>query len=75
VAAAGGEADLVAAVEEVRRRLAPRPCVVQDAPASVRRKVAVWDESEDGLVTLMRRLKTRFDPGGIMAPGIYVGGI
>jgi glycolate oxidase FAD binding subunit len=63
---------LVAAVEDLRRRLRPFACVVLDAPADVREKVDVW--GEDAL-PLMRRVKARFDPHNVCNPGIFVGGI
>ncbi len=66
--------ELVAAVEELRRRLAPAPVVVTDAPAEVRAKVDPWG-GETGPVALMRRVKERFDPAGVCAPGLFVGGI
>ena len=69
----GDHTDVVAAIEEVRRRLHPFACVVLDAPEAVRQKVDVWGEV-DGLA-LMRRVKARFDPGGVCNPGIFVGGI
>jgi glycolate oxidase FAD binding subunit len=64
---------LVAAVEDLRAALAPRPCVVLDAPEGVRRKADVW--GEPGALSLMRRVKDRFDPRGTCNPGIFVGGI
>jgi glycolate oxidase FAD binding subunit len=66
--------ELVAAVEDLRRRLAPAPVVVTDAPAEVRGKLDPWG-GETGPVTLMRRVKERFDPAGVCAPGLFVGGI
>ena len=66
--------DLVAGIEEVRRRLAPAPCVVLDAPAEVRGKVDPWGEPP-GSAGLMRRVKERFDPAGVCRPGVFVGGI
>jgi glycolate oxidase FAD binding subunit len=70
----GGETGgLVAAVEDLRRRLRPFPCVVLDAPAEVREKVDVWGEAD--AVPLMRRVKERFDPHNVCNPGIFVGGI
>jgi glycolate oxidase FAD binding subunit len=67
--------DLAGAVEELRRDLAPHRCVVLDAPLEVRRKVDVWDERAGAEVELMRRVKARFDPGGLCNPGVFVGGI
>lgn len=66
--------ELVAAVEDLRRRLAPAPVVVTDAPAEVRAKLDPWG-GETGPVALMRRVKERFDPAGVCAPGLFVGGI
>ncbi|HEX2193093.1 MAG TPA: FAD-binding oxidoreductase [Acidimicrobiales bacterium] len=63
---------LVAAIEDLRRRLQRFPCVVLDAPGEVREKVDVW--GEDAL-PLMRRVKARFDPQNVCNPGIFVGGI
>ena len=62
------------AVEELRRRLAPAPCVLLDAPAEVRARLDPWG-GETGPVTLMRKVKERFDPAGVCAPGLFVGGI
>ena len=71
---AGGEGgEAVSAVEELRRRLRPFPCVVLDAPQAVKDKVDVWGEAQ--AVPLMRRVKARFDPHGVCNPGIFVGGI
>jgi glycolate oxidase FAD binding subunit len=66
--------DAVAAIEELRRRLAPAPCVVLDAPADVRAALDPWG-GETGPVDLMRKVKERFDPAGVCAPGLFVGGI
>jgi glycolate oxidase FAD binding subunit len=67
--------DLVASVEEVRRDLAPAPCVVLDAPAPVREKLDPWGEVGTAELALIRRVKRSFDPGGVCAPGLFVGGI
>jgi glycolate oxidase FAD binding subunit len=72
--AAFDTAGVVAAVEELRRRLAPAPCVVLDAPADVRAMLDPWG-GETGPVELMRKVKERFDPAGVCAPGLFVGGI
>ena len=68
---AGG---VVGAVDELRRRLAPAPCVVLDAPTEVRSALDPWG-GETGPVELMRKVKERFDPAGVCAPGLFVGGI
>jgi glycolate oxidase FAD binding subunit len=67
--------DLVAATEELRRELAPAACVVLDAPPEVRERIDVWDVHDDGLLRLMRRVKERFDPHGVCAPGLHAGGL
>jgi glycolate oxidase FAD binding subunit len=48
--------------------------VVLDAPAEVRAAVDPWGE-RTGPVDLMRKVKARFDPAGVCAPGTFVGGI
>jgi glycolate dehydrogenase FAD-binding subunit len=65
---------VTAAIEELRRRLAPAPCVVLDAPTEVRAALDPWG-GETGPVDLMGKVKARFDPAGICAPGLFVGGI
>ena len=67
--------DAVAAVERVRRELAPSPCVVLDAPVEVRERLDVWGVSDEALLRLTRRVKERFDPRGVCNPGIFVGGL
>ena len=69
------EDDAPSAVAELRRRLAPSPCAVLDAPAEVRAAVDPWGPVDEGALALMRRVKERFDPGGVCNAGIYVGGI
>lgn len=63
------------AIEGLRRELSPSPCVVLDAPASVRERLDPWGPAEPGALELMRRVKERFDPDGRCNPGVYVGGI
>ena len=68
--------DRVAAVlSAVRGVLLPRRgrCVVISAPARIRRSVDLWGEVPD--LTLLRRVKERFDPAQRLAPGRFVGGI
>ena len=56
----------LAGVHELRRALPPAPCPVLDAPAAVRERIEVWDTAVDpGALELMRRVKKRFDPGGV----------
>ena len=72
--AADGSAETVARIESLRGSLAPAPCVVLDAPADVRAALDPWGD-ETGPVGLMRKVKARFDPAGVCAPGLFVGGI
>ena len=48
--------------------------VIQQAPSSVRSEIDVWGEIGSSL-TLMKRLKSQFDPNRVMNPGRFVGGI
>ena len=66
------DGELIATIEDLRRRLRPFTCVVLDASTDVRAKIDVW--GEDAL-PLMRRVKARFDPHNVCNPGIFVGGI
>jgi glycolate oxidase FAD binding subunit len=67
------DGDLLSGIGLVRTSLAPRPCVVLDAPETVRAAEDPWGDT-DG-IGLMRRLKGQFDPNGTCNPGIFVGGI
>ncbi len=68
-------ADAGAAVGELRRELAPFPCVIEDAPQTVRERIDPWGAVDDVALGLMRRVKERFDPGQTCNPGLFVGGI
>jgi len=70
-----GDADLVAAVAELRARLGPSPCVVEDASRGVRSALDPWGVPAGPELALMRRVKHRFDPARTCNPGRYVGGI
>ena len=67
--------ELIGAIERIRAELRPSPCVVREASAEVRERLDVWDEQDPARLELSRRLKERFDPGGMCNPGRYVGGI
>jgi glycolate oxidase FAD binding subunit len=80
----GGEPDddgelVAAAVEEVRRRLAPSggSVVVHAAPVSVRARLDAWGlpDPRNSALPLMRSVKARLDPARRLAPGRFVGGI
>jgi glycolate oxidase FAD binding subunit len=59
-------------VEQLRRELSAAACVVLDAPRDLRASIDVWDAQP---VELARRIKQRFDPAGVFAPGTFAGGI
>ena len=59
------------------RRLASRygaSAIVERVPSSEKRRLDVWGERPAGF-EIMQRLKARFDPDDILAPGRFVGGI
>lgn len=63
-------------VERLRPRLAGMggTVVVRRAVPEAKQGLDVWGDVGPGLV-LMRTLKAAFDPGGILAPGRFVGGL
>jgi glycolate oxidase FAD binding subunit len=67
--------EVVAAIEDLRFSLSPRPCVILDAPREVKEKIDVWAIPEGPELELMRRLKSSFDPAGVCNPGLFAGGI
>ena len=64
-------------LDEVRRELGPvaRHAVLLDAPERVRAEGSVWGEPDGGTLRLMQAVKSRFDPAGVCAPGLFAGGI
>jgi glycolate oxidase FAD binding subunit len=62
------------AIGTLRRRLRGASVVVLEAPRPVKALVDVWPDPGDAL-PLMRRVKERFDPAGILSPGRFVGGL
>jgi glycolate oxidase FAD binding subunit len=74
-----GGPQVAAAVDEVRRRLAPSggTVVVHEAPASVRARLDVWGlpDAHHSALPLMRSVKARLDPARRLAPGRFLGGI
>jgi glycolate oxidase FAD binding subunit len=63
-------------VKRVRDGLAPlgASCVVEHAPVAAKAVLDVWGEIGAALGPV-RRLKNELDPGGVLNPGRYVGGI
>jgi glycolate oxidase FAD binding subunit len=78
VAPAGGRGtpDVVAALTALRAgaRVRGGHCVVEAAPLAAKAALSVWDPPGPAFA-LMRELKARLDPGGIMNPGRFVGGL
>jgi FAD/FMN-containing dehydrogenase len=64
------------ALESLRREAvdADGSLVLQDAPASLKRRVDAWGKPGDGF-DVMRRVKAEFDPMGVCNPGRFLGGI
>jgi len=48
--------------------------VLESAPAALKRTLDAWGRVRDGFA-VARRLKAELDPGGLMNPGRFVGGI
>jgi len=69
------ESSAAEGVESLRQAMAPSPCVVLDGPPGVRRAVDVWGAPDPATLVLMRRVKGRFDPAGVCAPGLFAGGL
>jgi len=65
------EEDAAAAIEELRRELAPAACVVLDAPVAVREALDPWGPIDPPAREVMRRVKERFDPSGTCNPGLF----
>jgi glycolate oxidase FAD binding subunit len=67
--------DVVRRAGSVRDALQPRPVVLQDGPAELRRELDPWGPIDAGALVVMRRLKERFDTTRSFRPGAFVGGI
>jgi glycolate dehydrogenase FAD-binding subunit len=65
------DSHLAEAVESLRRELAPSPCVVLDAPESLRERFDVWGLEGAAERRLMTAVKERFDPERRCNPGLY----
>ncbi len=70
---AAAEKPVMAAASKVAAELAGR-LVIETASASRKRGIDVWGENPAS-IELMRQIKSRFDPDGILAPGRFVGGL
>jgi len=65
--------DTASGLADLRRVLEPSPCVVLDAPSGLRGELDVWGPQDPGATALMARVKERFDPAGVCAPGLLGG--
>ena len=79
VLAGGGRADATKVSEVLTdwRRLvsaAGGQALVESAPLAVKERVPVWDDPGPAL-RIMQRIKSQFDPAGLLNPGRFVGGI
>ncbi|HEV8153676.1 MAG TPA: FAD-binding oxidoreductase [Solirubrobacteraceae bacterium] len=63
------------AVLALRAAVAPAPAVLLDAPEALRTAVEPWGDPDPAMLSLMRRVKARFDPHGTCNPGLFVGGL
>lgn len=63
-------------IEALRREAeaAPGSLVVEAAPPGLKRHLDAWGKPGEAFA-VMRRLKTEFDPRGILSPGRFLGGI
>jgi len=77
--ALSGSGDLAATlhvIEQLRARLRPSggSMLVLQVPGVLRGQLDAWGCTSDAL-PLMREIKRRFDPNGVLNPGRFVGGI
>jgi glycolate oxidase FAD binding subunit len=75
--AGGDDAARADAVVALRDELGPRGAsvIVTQASPELKRRLDVWGPLGAAELALMRRVKERFDPEGILSPGRFVGGL
>jgi len=49
--------------------------VVERGPVELKSACDVWGSIDPEILGIMKRIKTEFDPGGILSPGRFVGGL
>ena len=71
-----GTTAVIEMIEQVRLAASRLKCsaVVQRCPVEVKRAVDVWGGEPAG-IEVMRRMKSEYDPNGIMNPGRFIRGI
>jgi glycolate oxidase FAD binding subunit len=67
-----GGADAEARIDALRHELPGVAVTVLDGAASVR---TPWPDVDSGALAVMERVKARFDPARVFAPGAFVGGV
>ena len=69
-------APLGAALEALRRdaEAVTGSLVLEEAPVALKESLDAWGKPRGGF-SVMQRLKTEFDPGALMSPGRFLGGI
>lgn len=71
------ESALLSMLETLRGESGACGCslVLLRCPLGLKSRVDVWGPGGGGALSLMRRVKQRFDPGGVLNPGRFVGGV
>jgi glycolate oxidase FAD binding subunit len=49
--------------------------VVERGPVGLKAECEVWGSIEPSVLDIMKRIKTEFDPGSVLSPGRFVGGL
>jgi len=49
--------------------------ILERGPIEIKAKCDVWGHIDPEVFTIMSRIKTEFDPGGVLNPGRFVGGL
>ncbi len=76
--AGDGDQRLIAAIESLRAEVAtiPGSLIVEACPIGVKQHTDVWGPGADsGAVEIMRSIKAKFDPVGVLNPGRFAHGI
>jgi len=71
-----GEQQFLETIQQIRQIAHQHggSAVVEQCPLPIKRGIDVWGDPLDSLA-VMRRIKDKFDPGGILNPGRFLGGI
>jgi glycolate oxidase FAD binding subunit len=69
----GEDAGPVLAAAREAARLGGGGFVVEDAPLAVKRSQDVFGDEAPGALGIMRALKSKFDPAGVLNPGRFAG--